>query len=192
MGLLQGRNSHGRKVAASGRHSPWRARPPVRFPPLGSPWTVSKRSYVHVPVVTQRALSAVLPVRAWGGGGVGIPGTGWGGVVPTQYTLPAVDWYCQNPPTVRTPLSASTLALQAPPGPSAHQDSSHSAWPASGRIGRDSAKYILKLVDNPECHLKCRMRPGILPISKTGPLFTTLNFQYFQYGQPSLCRNKWS
>ena len=57
---------------------------------------------------------------------------------------------------------------------------------------RDSRRFILKLVNNPECHHYLLMRPGILPISKTGPKFTTLNSWDFHIGQPSLCRNKWS
>ena len=34
---------------------------------------------------------------------------------------------------------------------------------------RDSGIYILKLVHNPECHLKSLMRPAIVPVSKRGP-----------------------
>ena len=62
-------------------------RPPctVRILPLGSPWMVSKRSYVQCRVVPAWSLSAVLPVRAWEAVGWGIRVLGGGGVVPSQY-----------------------------------------------------------------------------------------------------------
>ena len=54
--------------------------------------------------------------------------------------------------------------------------------PPQDQYRRDSIEYILKLVHNPECRLKRRMRPAILPISKTGPKVMTLNFQILVYG----------
>ena len=49
-----------------------------------------------------------------------------------------------------------------------------------------------KVSINLECHRFSVMRPGIVPVSKTGSQVTTLNFQDSTIGQPSLTRNKWS
>ena len=121
-------------------------------------------------------------VRQVGSTGRGIPGSS------TQ----RLHWYCQGPTSVELAVSAPTKALQAPAGPSAHLGSPHSVWRPVVQIGRDFIKYILKLVIMSECHLNNVIRPVILPVSKPGPKYTTLNFQDFLICQPSLHRNKWS
>ena len=52
-------------------------------------------------------------------------------------------------------------------------------YPPWSQYRRDSIIYILKLVQNSECHRFSSMRPAMLPISETGPNITTLNFQDF-------------
>ena len=132
-----------------------------------SQWSPGRGLAVHV----------VVGVRYRGVGGVRYTGlVGRGSTQPVQYGIARAQ------PLVLTGVSASTQALQALLGPSAHLGSSHSAAAALLDIGRDSAVYILKLVNNPECHLKYVMRPAILPISKTGPKVTTLNSRDFHIG----------
>ena len=72
------------------------------------------------------------------------------------------------PPLVLPGSTVSLQALQALPGPSAHLQLPHPLVPTYSQYGRDSIKYILKLVNMGECRLKSMMRPAILPISKTG------------------------
>ena len=157
--------------------------------PLGSPW----------PSLKCVSVLSGTPVR-WSRGGCGGVGTR-GGVLPGGYhgrgttrytTLPVLHWYCQGPTLAWPSVTASLQALRALPGPSAHLQLPHPRYPSQDQYRRDSRVYILKLVYNPECHWKSVMRPGILPVLKTGSETTTLNFQYFDIAQPSLTRNKWS
>ena len=126
-------------------------------------------------------------------------GTGWvpgrgipGGYYTGYYPADAYIGIARAQPVAQHAFLRPDQALQAPAGPSAHL-----ALPAlniapGSQIGRDSTSNILKLVIIRECHRFSSMRPGIVPISKTGQEVTTLNFPIFQYGQPSLTRNKWS
>ena len=88
-----------------------------------------------------------------------------------------------------TAVGASRWRQEADTAPTAGRPRVHAP---RTQYRRDSGIYILKLVLNPECHRKSSMRPGILPISKTRPEITTLNFQDFYIPPPSLPRNKWS
>ena len=72
-------------------------------------------------------------------------------------------------------VHASTRALQALPGPSAHPGSSRGQMALLQPKGRDFIIYILKLVKTWECHHFSSMRPGMLPVSKTGLKVMTLN-----------------
>ena len=53
--------------------------------------------------------------------------------------------------------------------------------PPQAQYRRDSVKYILKLVNIPECHHKTVMRPAIVPISKNRPQYHDLEFPGFPY-----------
>ena len=138
----------------------------MRILPLGSPTGVPNVSYVQCPRVPQPWSSRACRGRAvCGHAGYGRVvyrvGTR-GGVLPAQTS----DWYCQGPTNALWALSASTRhsrALLALPHTWLLALNRH---PASSQIGRDSIKYILKLVKTAECHLKCLMRPVILPILK--------------------------
>ena len=116
--------------------------PAVRFPPLGSPWLTLKRPYVHAPRVPGLGWCTGL------GAGMGAYRVGGSvGYTGREYYPPThPHWYCQGPTLPPSPVSASTQALQAPAGPSAHLGSSHSHNRPSASNGRDSASNILKLV----------------------------------------------
>ena len=92
-----------------------------------------------------------------------------GGVLPTR--IP-VYWYCQGPTTA----SGLHIAPRRHSGPQLGPPHTCSS-PVS--IGRDIPEYILKLVNNPECHLKSMMRPVILPISKKTLINHDLEFLRF-------------
>ena len=161
----------------------------MRYLPLGSPWSGPNQSYVHVP-------SGPWPVGGCGAGherGVRVGGYREGGIPgSTQLAGYPLHWYCQDPTSSPQALSASTRALQAPWALRTPWLLALRYWPSNLDIGRDSINNILKLVKTAECRLNMLMRPGILPVSKRGPKYTTLNFQDFHIRGPSLPRNKWS
>ena len=49
------------------------------------------------------------------------------------------------------------------------------------QYGRDFIKYILKLVNIPECRHFSLMRPGIVPVSKTAAKSHDLEFPIFSF-----------
>ena len=95
--------------------------------------------------------------------------------------------HCSRPRYLRPPGTPGARLA-----PSAHLAPRTQHSPLLANKGRDSRSNILKLVINPECHLKRLMRPAIVPISKTGSISHDLEFLRFPYCQPSLTRNKWS
>ena len=114
-----------------------------------------------------------------------------GGVLPTTHPAPSIGIARAQPlPLARITVSPGHSGPSL--GPSAHPGSRTLRYPPWSQYRRDSGVYILKLVNYPECHRFSLMRPVILPICKTGPEVTTLNFQENHIGQPSLPRNKWS
>ena len=122
----------GRKVAGSARHSPQRVPRPmvlaVRYPPLGSPWSTLKRSYVHVPVTR----GPVYP-SCWLGrpipGVVRLGGYREGGTTQLLHhgIARAQPMHCQGP-------TVSPWHSRPEPGPSAHHGSRTRRIPASGPI----------------------------------------------------------
>ena len=131
----------------------------------------------------------VTPTCGQVGYGGGVYRVGGGGVVPSQYTR---YWYCQGPTNASNAGLRPLRPLQGPAGPSAHPELPALSIQPQDQYRRDSIINILKLVRIRECRLKSVMRPAIVPDSKTGSKVMTLNFQDFQYRQPSLARNKWS
>ena len=114
----------------------------VRFPPLGSPWSVLKRLFRGVRHVE-------LVVAGWVREG-GIPGLGTGrvvyrvGTIPVlpSRVLPAADWYCQDPTSASTRYLRPPRHSRAPSGhPSAHLGSSHSDTRLWSNRARFSHKY---------------------------------------------------
>ena len=116
--------------------------------------------------------------------------TGWV-LLPPPHPATA-HWYCQGPTTSIAPVHASSMALQAPAGPSAHHASSRGQIALLEPIRTRFSQIYPKVSRILECHRNIVMRPGILPISKTGSNATTLNSKDFHLGQPSLPRNNWS
>ena len=150
----------------------------VRYIPLGSPWSTSNCVYGGVRQVELVVVGWVQEGGYTGWGSTGwVPGGWYTGYVPSLVS----DWYCQGP----------TQALHAYLRPPRHSRGLSGPFRTPGllalryapgsQIGRDSGYYILKLVNIPECHHKCVMRPAILPVSKKAQESTTLNFQDFQY-----------
>ena len=153
----------------------------VRIPPLGSPWDGPKVPYVRQ-IGGTREEPGVRRTRACGSGVPGGRAPGWilGGCYTGYYpsTLPVhAYWHCQGPTIANYRRFCVHPATPGPgwalrtPGLLALRYGPVQA------IGRDSIIYILKLVNSAECHLKCSMRPGILPVSKTRPKVMTLNSQ---------------
>ena len=94
--------------------SPWCT---VRYLPLGSPSGRLKRLSGITP-------APLRPTYTLGAVGSGVPGwvrVGgyWEGGIPGTYP-PTTDWYCQGPTNDCQRLLRPPMALQAPPGPSAH------------------------------------------------------------------------
>ena len=168
---------------------------PVRIPPLGSPWATPKRSYVHGRGVLARAsvrartdVAVLALVGSWQyqrAGWVGI----LGGYYPPPPTHPVLSHgTCTHSPARPAPQSPLEPALGASLGSAwegamvsadgpqtglrrasdGHQPQDQSQDQPQDQYRRDSPINILKLVINPECHRKRSMRPGILPVSKTG------------------------
>ena len=144
---------------------------PVRFLPLGSPWAVPKRSYVHVRRVPR--VHALGVPRSWCTGvGAAWVGTGEGTTHPGTHRPQIGIARTQPPACPRICVHSGTPGPLL--GPSAHLSSSHSTYPPQDQYRRDLRLNILKLVINPECRPNSVMRPGILPISETRPKVTTL------------------
>ena len=107
---------------------------PVRFTPLGSPWRLSKRSYVHVPGVPHRAVEGGLYSGVpgvwcgWVGTGRGIPGGG--GVLPSRYPVLVLPGPNQCPSPVVPCPPGTPGSLQEP---SAHLDSRTRRNPPPGQ-----------------------------------------------------------
>ena len=147
-------------------------RVPVRYLPLGSPSDGPKVLFLvwHGPVV-------VCGGGPWWGrvgtGRVGIPGTTRVGIPGT--TQLAYIGIARAQPLALARGSASARSLQALLGPPHNLAPRTQHMALQPQYGRDSIKYILKLVDIPECHHKVSMRPGMLPVSKRAPKVTTLN-----------------
>ena len=134
----------------------------VRFTPLGSPTSSPNRSYVRV-------LGAVAWCRhvAWCRW-VGTRGGGLGGYRGGVYR---VGYYLAGTLVLPGPNRCQIQLVPCPPGtprPSRPLRTPGLPHPYPGQYERDSASNILKLVLNPECHPNSVMRPGILPILKTG------------------------
>ena len=148
----------------------------MRFRPLGSPWSTSK---VHYRPVT----TAVRWCGGWVQGGV-VPGVGyWVGtgwvlyrVLPT-HPVPGIARTLVLPGPNQCQLARLRVrqALQAPAGPSAHLAPHGLRYPHLGPIRARFRRIYLKVSQFLECHHKMLIRPGILPVSKTGPKTTTLN-----------------
>ena len=164
----------------------------VRYLPLGSPWSISNRLFSgHL------LRSGHCGVGRGGGGVVRVGTAGWvlggcyTGTHPPSHPS-GLHWYCQGPTHARYAFLRPLGHSRGPADPLRTPELPALRYASWSQYGRDSAPNILKLVNNLECRRKSSMRPVILPISKTGPEYTTLNFQISHNRQPSLTRNKWS
>ena len=130
--------------------------------------------------VPWQCAGAAVPVGSTRGGVAGyyregaIPGTNHG---PSR-----LHWYCQGPTHACTRAHASSKALQAPPGPSAHLASSRGQICPPGPIrARFSHKY-------PKVSTAPRVSPVLAheawhtPCFKTRPRSHDLEFSVFPYG----------
>ena len=125
----------------------------VRYLPLGSPWATQKRLYAQ-----SRCMLVTCGAGCTAGGYPGLGYTGWVHRVGTTLPPPGSPLFgiarAQPMPDCG---SASTRALQGPLlGPLRTPWLLALKWPqipASGPIRRDTRYIILKLVNNPECHL---------------------------------------
>ena len=102
------------------------------------------------------------------------------------------DWYCQGPTHSPHRCLRPPGHFRVPPGPLRTPRLPALRYALPEPIRARFRVIYLKVRSNPECRRNSVMRPAILPISRTGSNVTTLNFQVFRYGQPSLTRNKWS
>ena len=168
---------------------------------------MSKRSYVHVPVVPY---PAVHDAQNGGAGRVGIPGvyqggyTGWviRGHIPSQPALLEEGPAAVQRPQGAGPALGRVVRKQAGAGRtrcSAGGDGSqdHPAgpvglpWsppcpgtlrmPASGPYGRDLTSFPVKLVKTRECHRNITKRPVIVPILRNGSGKSPLDFLRFLF-----------
>ena len=143
-----------------------------------------------------RGTTGLLACGGRGGTRGGVLGVGAGGVlggaIPGTHPPRHRIGIARAQPIARTPFLRPPRHSRAPAGPLRTPWLPALRYAPGSQYGRDSIKYILKLVKTWECHRKSSMRPGIVPVSKSRPIITTLNFPDFRFGQPSLHRNKWS